>query len=207
MHLEILSNEQNELLPLISQFKRKFYLVGGTAIALQIGHRMSIDFDLFCENAFSPTDILRKLDQKSEYPYKLIYRDSQQLHLFLHQVKLTFFHYNFQIETMNSGLNGVKMPSLLTLAAMKAFALGGRNKWKDYVDLYFLLKNHFSFDEIANQAEQIFTSNSFNRKLFKGQLTFFDDIDYTEEVDYIPGFEVSEEEVKAFLVEIATRPF
>lgn len=207
MHLEILSNEQNELLPLISQFKRKFYLVGGTAIALQIGHRMSIDFDLFCENAFSPTDILRKLDQKSEYPYKLIYRDSQQLHLFLHQVKLTFFHYNFQIETMNSGLNGVKMPSLLNLAAMKAFALGGRNKWKDYVDLYFLLKNHFSFDEIANQAEQIFTSNSFNRKLFKGQLTFFDDIDYTEEVDYLPGFEVSEEEVKAFLVEIATRPF
>lgn len=207
MHLEILSNEQNELLPLISQFKRKFYLVGGTAIALQIGHRMSIDFDLFCEKAFSPTDILRKLDQKSEYPYKLIYRDSQQLHLFLHQVKLTFFHYNFPIETMNSGLNGVKMPSLLTLAAMKAFALGGRNKWKDYVDLYFLLKNHFSFDEIANQAEQIFTSNSFNRKLFKGQLTFFDDIDYTEEVDYLPGFEVSEEEVKAFLVEIATRPF
>jgi len=47
MHLEILSKEQIELLPFISQFKRSFYLVGGTAIALQIGHRQSIDFDLF----------------------------------------------------------------------------------------------------------------------------------------------------------------
>jgi hypothetical protein len=47
MHLEILSKEQVELLPLVSQFKREFYLVGGTAIALHIGHRESIDFELF----------------------------------------------------------------------------------------------------------------------------------------------------------------
>ena len=47
MHPDILSKEQAELLPLIQQFKREFYLVGGTAIALQIGHRRSIDFDLF----------------------------------------------------------------------------------------------------------------------------------------------------------------
>ena len=47
MHLEILSSQQRELLPFIAQFKRSFYLVGGTAIALHIGHRHSIDFDLF----------------------------------------------------------------------------------------------------------------------------------------------------------------
>ena len=47
MHPDILSKEQKELLPLIRQFKREFYLVGGTAIALQVGHRRSIDFDLF----------------------------------------------------------------------------------------------------------------------------------------------------------------
>jgi hypothetical protein len=58
MHLEILSLEQKELLSLISHFKRKYYLVGGTAIALHIGHRMSIDFDLFCEKSFNPVDVL-----------------------------------------------------------------------------------------------------------------------------------------------------
>ena len=47
MHKEILSENQIELLTLVKQFKRDFYLVGGTAIALHIGHRRSIDFDLF----------------------------------------------------------------------------------------------------------------------------------------------------------------
>ena len=52
MHLEILNKEQKELLPILSQFKREYYLVGGTAIALHIGHRESIDFDLFYEYLF-----------------------------------------------------------------------------------------------------------------------------------------------------------
>jgi len=47
MYPDILSKEQKELLSLMQQFKREFYLVGGTAIALQIGHRRSIDFDMF----------------------------------------------------------------------------------------------------------------------------------------------------------------
>ena len=46
MHVEILSSSQKKLLPYVAQFKRSFYLVGGTAIALHLGHRESIDFDL-----------------------------------------------------------------------------------------------------------------------------------------------------------------
>ncbi len=47
MHEEVLSDKQINLLPLVREFKREFYLVGGTAIALYLGHRRSIDFDLF----------------------------------------------------------------------------------------------------------------------------------------------------------------
>jgi len=47
MHKEILDNNQLSLLDLVKSFRREFYLVGGTAIALHIGHRRSIDFDLF----------------------------------------------------------------------------------------------------------------------------------------------------------------
>lgn len=83
MHLEILSKEQVELLTFIEKFKSRFYLVGGTAIALQIGHRQSIDFDLFCEKSFNPVDVLRKLDLITKHKYRLIYRDSNQLHLFM----------------------------------------------------------------------------------------------------------------------------
>lgn len=53
MHPQILSNEQKDLLNLVSNFRKEFYLVGGTAIALQIGHRQSIDFDLFKLKTFN----------------------------------------------------------------------------------------------------------------------------------------------------------
>jgi hypothetical protein len=55
MHYDVLNSKQSELLNLIKAFKREYYLVGGTAIALHIGHRQSIDFDLF-----KPTGIHKK---------------------------------------------------------------------------------------------------------------------------------------------------
>jgi hypothetical protein len=57
MHLEILNAAQFELLPVLSQFKREYYLVGGTAIALHIGHRQSIDFELFKEKDIRKKDV------------------------------------------------------------------------------------------------------------------------------------------------------
>lgn len=53
MHDEILNTSQRELLPLMKQFKREYYLVGDTAIALHIGHRRSVDFDMFKETAIN----------------------------------------------------------------------------------------------------------------------------------------------------------
>lgn len=90
------------------------------------------------------------------------------------------------------------MPSLIDLAAMKAYALGRRSKWKDYVDLYFLLQQ-FSIQEISLKATEIF-GELFSEKLFRAQLSFFDDIDYTEEVDYMIE-KVPESVVKSFLAD------
>jgi hypothetical protein len=100
----------------------------------------------------------------------------------------------------------ISMPNLKTLAAMKAFAIGRRAKWKDYVDLYFLLKTYTSINEISLLAKEIF-GGEFNSKLFRQQISYFNDVDYREAVFYLPGFEVSEEEVKSFLIDIATQPF
>ena len=94
----------------------------------------------------------------------------------------------------------VSMPSLLSLSAMKAFALGRRAKWKDYVDLYFMLKERFSIKDISTESERIF-GQLFSEKLFRGQLAFHKDIDFSEPVEYMPGFEVNEQEVKDFLID------
>ncbi|MCK4654417.1 MAG: hypothetical protein KAU01_08225 [Candidatus Cloacimonetes bacterium] len=102
--------------------------------------------------------------------------------------------------------NIINIPSLTDLAAMKAYALGGRAKWKGYVDLYFIIKNNFSYKEISDRAVELFQT-FFNPKLFKEQLSYFDDIDYSEEVVYLPGQDVPEEEIKRFLIDVATEEF
>ena len=201
MHKEILNKNQVELLPLLKEFKREFYLVGGTAIALYIGHRRSIDFDLFKPTSFSAKRIISKLDTH-HFTYKVTRNVSEQLNLILSDVKFTFFEYPFPVQPEFLFENYIKIPSLLDLAAMKAYALGRRSKWKDYVDLYFILKDHYSVKQIAQQAELIF-GQLFSEKLFRIQLCFFKDIDYAEEVEYLIQA-VSDSEVKDFLTEQAT---
>ncbi|MBN1415499.1 MAG: nucleotidyl transferase AbiEii/AbiGii toxin family protein [Bacteroidales bacterium] len=200
MYKEILSKEQLELLPLIARFRREFCLVGGTAVALHIGHRRSVDFYLFKYNPLNHKDILQKLNA-SPYTCMVTRRVTEQLNVIIHKVKLTFYQYPYEIPATVKLDGIIKFPDLLTLAAMKAFALGRRSKWKDYVDLYFILKSHYTISQISDKATEIFGA-LFSEKLFRAQLCYFEDIDYSEKLEYI-GNPVPEEEIKAFLTEVA----
>jgi hypothetical protein len=200
MHQEILSQAQIELLSLVSHFKREFYLVGGTAIALQIGHRRSIDFDLFKEGALNHKKIL-DIISTNKLKCVVTRRVEEQLNLIVNDVKFTFFQYPYKIKSSVNFKDYFRMPALLDLAAMKAFALGRRSKWKDYVDMYFIIKHYFSTDQIADRATSIF-GQLFSEKLFRAQLCYFDDVDYTEPVDFITT-PVVESEIRKFLTETA----
>lgn len=155
LYPEILNNAQKDLLPLVGMFGREYYLVGGTAVALYLGHRRSIDFDLFKKAQLKRKKNLDVI-QASGFPYQVVFNTDGQMNLVVNGVKLTFFQYEFDVKPVTSFEGVIKLPSLLDLAAMKAYALGRRSKWKDYVDLYFLLKGHFSIDEISSRAEEIF---------------------------------------------------
>ena len=183
MHNEILNEQQTQLLPLMSQFKREYYLVGGTAIALYIGHRRSIDFDLFKPTAINHKRNLDKI-AASAFEHIVTRRVAEQMNLIVNDVKVTFFQYPFPIQPTNHFDRYFRLPSLLQLSAMKAYALGRRSKWKDYVDLYFLLTEHFTITEISSCAATLF-GELFSEKMFRSQLCYFDDVDYTEQVDYI----------------------
>ena len=185
----------------MAQFRREYYLVGGTAIALYIGHRRSIDFDLFKP---SPINHKRNLDKISAAPFEHLVtrRVTEQMNLIINDVKVTFFQYPFPIEPTTKFDKYFRMPSLLQLAAMKAYALGRRSKWKDYVDLYFILHDHFSIADISACATRIF-GELYSEKLFRSQLCFFEDIDYTEAVDWLIPDHPSEEEIKSALTTFA----
>lgn len=201
MHREILTSEQVKLLSVVKLFSKKFGLVGGTAIALHFGHRESIDFDLFSFEEFKNYSIKTKVVKL--FPINTIVVNKKGEYTFLIcGVKFTFFHFPYKLSFSESFEGIVKLPDILTLAAMKAFALGRRAKWKDYVDLYFILKDHHSVDEITTRGKEIF-GNEFNEKIFRTQLCYFADIDYSEQVIYQPGFAVDDEIVKKALVEFS----
>ncbi|HAI74339.1 MAG TPA: hypothetical protein DCS28_02210 [Candidatus Moranbacteria bacterium] len=201
MHKEILSKEQIELFPLLEMANRNFGLVGGTAVALQIGHRQSIDFDLFSYKEFK-NKILRQKVERLTRINQTIVNKTGEFTFMANNVRVTFYNFTYEIEYKKSLDKIIKMPDLLTLAAMKAFAIGQRAKWKDYVDLYFIMKDFHTCKEIAKKSEELFGAH-FNEKLFRVQLSYLDDVNYEEKVEYLPGFAVSDEFVKKALVEFS----
>ena len=205
MHLDILNKDQQQLLPLLSKFKKEFYMVGGTSIALHIGHRQSIDFDLFKNGRIKPKAIINKFQEQNEILNVTLNIDGQ-LNLNCRNVKFTFFEYEFDVPHPVNIENSIFIPELGDLAAMKAYALGRRSKWKDYVDLYFILKDHYSIAEISKKAEQIY-QDLFSEKLFRGQLNYFTGINFEEQVDFLPGFETDEKTIKEFLMDAALTGF
>ena len=170
---------------------------------MYLGHRRSIDFDMFKYSTINHTRNLEKLS-KFGYEINVTRRVTEQMNLIVNGVKVTFFQYPFNIDANNRFDNVFKIPPLLQLAAMKAYALGRRSKWKDYVDLYFLLTSHFSITDISACAEDIF-GELYSEKLFRSQLCFFDDVDYSEEVEYLMENPPTDDEIKKALTEIATQ--
>ncbi|MFN8207178.1 MAG: nucleotidyl transferase AbiEii/AbiGii toxin family protein [Bacteroidales bacterium] len=205
MFLDILDEGQKSLLPFVFSFKRHHFLVGGTALALQIGHRRSIDFDLFTQAKLNHATIKNKLKDHG-IVYQILHEESDQLHVLAGEVKLTWFQFPYRIPVGRPADFGISIPSIASIAAMKAFALGGRGKWKDYVDLYFVLKYHSGLNEVSSLAREYFGS-SFNEKLFRQQLSYFDDMDYSESLEYLVSSPPGDQEIKDFLSNIALQPF
>ncbi|OGC56803.1 hypothetical protein A3H26_04175 [candidate division WWE3 bacterium RIFCSPLOWO2_12_FULL_36_10] len=193
MHKEVLSKTQINLLPLIKTFSSEFGLVGGTAIALHLGHRRSIDFDLFIEKSFSNESLLNRI--KNNHTIQIIMVDkTDELTLVIDNVKVTFYKYPYKIKYLDKLDDIIKFPDLLTLGAMKAFALGRRAKWKDYIDIFFIL-NIYTFEDVVLKTRDLFGSE-FNERLFREQLSYYEDINYEEKIDYMEGKEVSDDRIK-----------
>lgn len=175
--------------------------MGGTAIALHLGHRRSIDFDMFKSSAINPKKNLDRLTAAG-FSCTVTRRVAEQLNLILNDVKVTFFQYPFPVQPTEKLESFFRLPSLLQLAAMKAYALGRRSKWKDYVDLYFLLKYSFTIEEITACANTLF-GDLYSEKMFRAQLCYFEDVDYTEAVDYITPNPPTDEEIRNTLTKLS----
>ena len=154
MHDSALTKEGKQLFPAFARFE-EYYLVGGTALALQIGHRLSVDFDFFSEKELSPTivqKIKRVFDGSS---LSVTYRSPEQLNILINAIKTTFLQYPYPRIEPTGMYQGVPVATVPEIAAMKAFAIGRRLAYKDYVDWYFLLREqHISLDAVVALARK-----------------------------------------------------
>ena len=97
-HLEVLNKKRQDLLPLFKPFKNTFYLAGGTALALILGHRDSIDFDFFSEQSFDTDKLFIQLQSVfQEFEIQKIQEETNTLTIVLDQeIKISFFSYPYK---------------------------------------------------------------------------------------------------------------
>lgn len=202
MHEEAFTNEAASLFPLFQKFKG-FYLVGGTALALQIGHRVSVDFDFFCFEELAAHLLPRVKRVFSGHSILVTYAVSEQLNLILDGIKVTFFYYPYPIVEPFVLYKNIALASVREIAAMKAFAVGKRIAYKDYVDWYFLLRDgHVNLEHVIALARTKF-GDDFNDRLFLGQLSSLDDVP-TQKINFLKE-EPTRELIGKFLKEVVKK--
>ena len=175
MHGNVLTQQAARLIDKFHSF-RSFYLMCGTALALHIGHRISVDFDFF-SNEKLPPNLLQKVKRIfSDQSIEVTYQSVDQINLLLGGVKTTFFYYPYPVMEPFAKFRGISLSSILEIAAMKAYAIGKRLAYKDYVDWYFLLsENRVILPHVIDLAQRKFQGD-FNDRLFLGQLASLEDV-------------------------------
>ena len=199
LHLFILDKKRQELLPSIANAGEGFYLAGGTALALQIGHRDSIDFDFFIEGNIDTLALWIKIqDIFSGYSLIKTQDELNTLSCIIDgDIRLSFFGYNYPLIQIPSNESDLKLASILDIGCMKLSAITSRATLKDYVDLHFILQQ-ISLRELFEGMVKKFPT--LDQGLVLKSLVYFDDI-LPEPILFMPGFTVSLEEVKLSLIE------
>jgi predicted nucleotidyltransferase component of viral defense system len=183
MHTEALTDDGLKLVPSLAGFP-DFVLAGGTALALQIGHRVSVDFDFFSPLPIPRSLLARATQAFAPTPISLLVNTKDELSLLAGNAKVTFLAYPFRTLLPIRHMEGFSLLSVPEIGATKAYTIGRRGSYRDYVDLYFIMaKGYASLDRIVALAEQKFGA-AFNSRLFAEQLLFVDDVD-DYEIDFL----------------------
>ena len=152
------------------------YLAGGTALALILGHRQSIDLDWFCADHFDPEQLARQLSGLDTFEISDAAKGT--LHGIFGGLRITWLYYpnpllNDLVTT--SEMPALKLASLKDIAVMKLAALSHRGSAKDFIDLYVLAKNDISLQQVIKDMPAKFPEKQINNYHIIKSLSYFDD--------------------------------
>ncbi len=188
----VLDANRNSILDKLSNLKDDFYLADGTALALQIGHRVSVDFDFFTATEFDNFALLKRLENVFVGEIILVVQNEvNTLTILLNdEIKISFFKLEYKNLIPLIETKYFKLAKIKEIGIMKLLALF-RATYKDYVDLYYIL-GLYSLKELIHLAEQ--KHPEFEKIIYIKALLSFDDVDDMP-IQYINGFAVEREKV------------
>ena len=160
-----------KLFPAIVDFD--FVLAGGTGLALQFGHRVSVDFDLFTSPGKYPARLLDRI-RSTAGTLQVIQDKHDTLDVLLDTVKCSFFSYPYPFSDAVGTYHGVALADALDIAATKLVAIAQRGAKKDFVDLYVCLR-HYTFEAVFANALRRFGRDSMNPVSIGKALVYFAD--------------------------------
>lgn len=173
-HPEVLGCRQqrvlNQLGPVLS--KRGFFLVGGTAVALHLGHRRSVDFDWFTRDQFDPLTMAQELRDES-IPFVTESETTGTLHGSVHGVHVSLIRHNYPLLKPPRVWRRIHIAARADLAAMKLSAVAQRGAKKDFVDIYGLGKRGHSLEQMLQWYRQKFETTDITHLV--RSLSYFDD--------------------------------
>lgn len=159
---------------------QEFNLVGGTALALQIGHRISIDIDLFSTTAFNAAELARHL--KTAYNAVGPQTLTNAVFCFINDIKVDLLSHQYPLVADIDVTDGIRMVSLKDIGAMKLNAIyNNGTRLKDFVDMYFLL-DKFSLDELLQACQKKYLN--IDSRMAKQALIHHHDIDFSVPIQY-----------------------
>jgi predicted nucleotidyltransferase component of viral defense system len=172
----VLTNKTAELLSRFQvekpEFLKSFYLSGGTALALQIGHRESEDLDFFSATNFEPEQLEVSLANFGELQETVLSENT--LNTYLDSVKLQFLGYSYRLIEPLVDWGRLKLSSVVDIAATKLQTVSMRGNKKDFVDLFFLLER-YSLGELFEFVNRKYSEANYNPVHILKSLTYFED--------------------------------
>lgn len=192
----VLDQHRRQVFKELKVWQQEWYLAGGTGLALQLGHRRSFDFDLFGYKKLVPEDrakVVRVFGDKTRFTLDT---DQQLTWITGTEIKISLTYTSHTLLHPKIDTGSVPLASIADIASDKAFVIGRRGEYRDYVDLIFILKKGLDLATLIKESKQRYGA-MFDEKLFLEQLDYLADLtDFT--VEFV-GRSLAPEKVGQFL--------
>lgn len=178
-----------------------FYLAGGSAVALYLGHRLSFDLDFFTFEPFPADDLILRMSNQGEL--KVIERSANTILANFNGERVSFFVYPYPLSFPTQSFQGILLADLRDIAPMKLDAISSRGTKRDFIDLYFISLEGINLETVFDLFQKKYAKVSYNLFHLIKSLSYFEDA----EKDEMPRMlkPVSWEAIKKFFSEEARR--